>query len=184
MSKNIKSNNKKPLGSLISSRNYGTFAGILIGCSFAVLAILLSFEGIPQIYIYPSVGWLLVSICSYYECIVQYSEYERKIEKKKIEKYNYNFLIGSIGYYLGSFSFIISINYILLNFNLNIFSLGLSFFLLYKIIWWVSEIIGEIIYDIRKKQHWLFIGLNIFLLGIFAFFFYMLGFQIINEIVN
>jgi len=184
MSKNTKSDDKKPLGSLISSRNYGTFAGILIGCSFAVLAILLSFEDIPQIYIYHSVGWLLVSICSYYECIVQYSEYERKIKRKSIEKYNYNFLLGSYGYYLGSFSFIISINYILLNFNLNIHSLGLSFFLLYKVIWWVREIIVEIIYDIRKRQHRIFIGLNIFLLGFFAFFFYLLGFHIIYEIVD
>lgn len=91
---------------VIYSKRYGTFIGFLIGCGFTVLALILSEQ--LDFYLIWSILWLIISICGWIECIGNYIEYER-FEKLKF------YVEGSTGYYIGYFSFLISIIYLLLN---------------------------------------------------------------------
>lgn len=106
---------------VVNSKRYGAFIGYLIGCSFTVLALILSFEKI-DFYLIFSILWLIISICGWIECLGNYIEYER-FEQLKF------YVEGSVGYYIGYFSFIISIIYLLLNKALsnkdNVFSIYL-----------------------------------------------------------
>lgn len=137
-----------------SSKRYGTFASILIGCSFTVLAILLSSEKI-DFYLYFSVLWLVVSICAYFECIINYIDYERSIKANK-SGWNYHYL-GTIGYYLGYYSFILSIIYLMLDKSLFIISFFLYLFFLYKCVWWSNSNIEMIFWLIKKRFSYLYV---------------------------
>jgi len=123
----------------ISAKQFGTFIGILIGCEFTVIAILLSSKDILNIAqldfnFILSILWLAISIFSCFETVIGYINYLRN-EKEKF--YNY----GSAFYYLGFYSFYLSIIHLIMYVKLFFIALIAYYFLFLKIIFW-TRVLG------------------------------------------
>lgn len=123
----------------IASQGFTTFIGILTGCEFTIVVLILSFENIPSIdltnwsslnfQIILSILWIIISIFSCLETIIGYINFDRKQKM-------YNFHYSSAFYYLGIYSFYTGMIHLLAYKRILFIALILYYFLFYKIITW------------------------------------------------
>jgi hypothetical protein len=163
-------NNKKER----DSKLYIGLCGILVGCEFTVLALILSLGDIFTLssnsmgcYFNLSIFWLLISIFSFLETLTGFISF---LHRKQENRYYF----ASFFYYLAMYAFYVSIIHLLNYQNLFFLAFVPYLFLFFNITFWFDHIIKylkKIIKEykeqkIRKLR--IKIGFYIFLISFFA----------------